>query len=166
MNTSEIWSALRSHPLLCKYAIGVFASDQIPTKSKRNICFIANTQPITEPGQHWIAFFCDNENRCDFFDSYGTNPTLHFKKFLKTAKSVKKNTRQIQSNLSTCCGQYCLFYLTLRCEKKSHEEILRLFSSNLHENDKFVTKWANIYFKLNEPVIDFEYIVNQISTNI
>lgn len=53
--------------------IGVFLADEIPLTLPSNCCFIANTDPKTKAGQHWVTFFVTNEKKM-FFDSYGNDP--------------------------------------------------------------------------------------------
>ena len=33
--------------------------------------FVANTDPSTEPGTHWVAFYFPSRDKGEFFDSYG-----------------------------------------------------------------------------------------------
>ena len=46
------------------------------TITKRKFCgvFIANTDPSTEPGTHWVGFYFSTELKAEFFESYGYPP--------------------------------------------------------------------------------------------
>ena len=57
MNSREIENALRSIPLVKDIFFGVFPSDQIPEKQYPG-GYIVNTDPASQSGQHWVAFFC------------------------------------------------------------------------------------------------------------
>ena len=71
MNTSQITHALEQDPVTSKKFCGVFPSDKLPQTIDRYPCgFIANTDPSSEPGTHWIAFYFPSEQKGEFFDSY------------------------------------------------------------------------------------------------
>ncbi|KAF2880316.1 hypothetical protein ILUMI_25858 [Ignelater luminosus] len=52
----------------------VCASDQLPTKISKPCTVIANTDPSFRPGQHWNAFFIDENGYGEYFDSSGRPP--------------------------------------------------------------------------------------------
>src|SRR5215470_14530929 len=42
--------------------------------NKKKVAIIANTHRSTQPGEHWVAFYCARNNKnIDFFCSYGTD---------------------------------------------------------------------------------------------
>ena len=48
---------------------------------------VANTDPSSKPGTHWVAFYFPSKGKGEFFDSYGHPPIYYnnsFKNFLKT----------------------------------------------------------------------------------
>jgi len=165
MNTSQLQKFAMADELLTKRFIGVFPADKLPRKSKKNTALIANTDPSNETGEHWVCFFVDDRHICTYFDSYGNKPKPQFQKFIKSAKDLTTNNQRLQSSFSTCCGQYCLMYLSLRSRSYSHSQILNLFDANLEENDEFVVNWVNENFDSNLPDLDFDYIISQISRN-
>jgi len=168
MNTVELLKILRSDSILNEQMVGVFACDKIPRKSHKNACFISNTQTSTEPGEHWVCFYTNDENVFTYFDSYGRNPfeNENFKRFLKTAKSFIANNTRCQGDLSSCCGQYCIFYLALRSRNFTHSEIMDCLHNNYNENDRFVTEWVNENFDLDLPTLDVEFVVSQICRSL
>ena len=39
--------------------------------------YVANTDPSTAPGGHWVAMFFNNPRSAEFFDSYGLHPIVY-----------------------------------------------------------------------------------------
>ena len=78
MNTLQIKQALERNTFTKKIFVGVFAADEVPEIIDTFPCgFVANTDPSTEPGTHWIAFYFPSREKGEFFDSYG-NPPEHY----------------------------------------------------------------------------------------
>jgi len=110
--------------------LGVFPSDLIPfshflsSSRESSLCCIANTDPSTKPGTHWVAFYRDlqNDSPLEFFDSYGQSP-LSYGFFSGNSKFPKDlplsfNNTILQSLTSNVCGQYCLLFLYLRMKSE------------------------------------------------
>ena len=55
---------------------GVYPSNQLPPHQTEPICYIFNSDPAHQPGEHWMAYF-QRDKTCDFFDSYGL-PLEHY----------------------------------------------------------------------------------------
>ena len=72
MNTLQIKRALERDTFTKKIFGGVFAADELPKLMNTFPCgFVANTDPSTEPGMHWVAFYFPSREKGEFFDSYG-----------------------------------------------------------------------------------------------
>ena len=108
MNTLQLKRALERNPSTRKIFCGVFAADQLPKINTFPCGFVANTDPITEPGTHWVSFYFPSLGKAEFFDSYGHRPE-HYG--FKLYDIETWNNRKLQSSLSEVCGQYCIFYL-------------------------------------------------------
>lgn len=120
--------------------VGVYSKDKIPNVSNlpvRNfpLCFVANTDDSSKPGEHWVAYYYRSNSAGDFFDSYSLPPDAYI---LPSTLITSHNTRQVQSFQSTVCGHYCIFYLIQRCLGRSVPQIMSYFSSNLESNDNYV----------------------------
>ena len=129
--------------------LGVFARDEIPGKSELYpACYVANTDPSSEPGTHWVAFFLESPTKCEFFDSYG----LHPRAYGFSQQITSYNHTQLQTIHSTVCGHYCILFLYSRSLCSC--AIATLFSkTNLDWNDKQVTKWVNSLSQCKTPYI-------------
>jgi hypothetical protein len=124
-----------------KFYIGSFAYDEKPKIDTYPSCFILNTEPRTKSGQHWLAFYFDENKNSYFFDSYGNDPSFYkVEDYLKT-NSIKifYNKKKIQG-LLPYCGFYCIFFLLFIVRGKLNDfykpfsEILILNDNFMHEN--------------------------------
>ena len=138
MYENTISKILSSDPITSKIFIGVFARDEIPTKFTTPCCFVVNTHPRSLPGQHWLAFYYNDNKMCEFFDSYGHSPKyFNFINFIKkTANKCRYNSKRIQGQ-SYLCGFYCILYLLFRA-RNQERKFFNKFSNNLDENDKYI----------------------------
>lgn len=144
MNGLQIEQCLKSDSFAKHTFRGVYSSDQLPkVRVDRLPCaVVANTDPITKPGKHWVAFYIDEHNHAEYFDSYGLKPTLAaFKTFL-TRNSVGEwitNDTPLQGAFSSVCGQYCLFYLLHRSRNRSMREIVGMFTEDDKDDNDFIS---------------------------
>ena len=130
MDTHQIDHALRHVP----FFRGTFASNQLPYVYMLDPPFalVVNTAPSAEEGDHWVAYYSDDRNQLEYFDSLGKPPL--------TAVRCQYNVRRIQGACSSVCGEYCIYFLHSRAVKNvSLEEFINSFSEkNLEKNDKLV----------------------------
>jgi hypothetical protein len=144
MNTGQLLCAINSDNILRQKVMGVFSCDTLP---KYGATFIANTDPSTRPGTHWIACFVDERGRGEYFDSFGRKPDGPFASWLnKNTTGYIFNTEVLQSYTSAVCGFYCLYYLILRCRGMSLNNIVNQFTRNKYSNDLYVHSTINDYF--------------------
>ena len=128
LNTLQLTWALRKHAQTDSQFVGVFARDELPLIIDQiSAIIIANTDPSTKSGSHWILFYFDNNGNVEYFDSLGKTLTHYHKDFLKFIKNncnyysrVVKN--RIQPVNTTLCGHYCLYYAYSRCVGKINKE--------------------------------------------
>ena len=82
MNTQQIKRALERNPQTEKKFCGVFPADQLLKSLSTFPCgFVANTDPSTKPGTHWVVFYFPTYNTGEFFDSYGQTPKHYNESF-------------------------------------------------------------------------------------
>ena len=146
MNTFEIKRVLERNPSTKKIFCGVFAADQIPKTIDTFPCgFVANTDPSTEPGTHWVCFYFPSGGKTEFFDSYG-HPPDHYGFKLHDIETW--NNRKLQSSLSEVCGQYCIFYLYHKSRGYSMSKIVNMFTDNRRLNDCKVACYVKEHFNV------------------
>ncbi len=143
MNSFEISCCLRSDTVIDEINLGVFAANRLPTIHKLPCCFVANTDPDTHPGTHWVGFYIDESGECDYFDSYGRKPNNpHFNKFLRNY-DVNWNDKQIQAYFSSACGQHSIYFLHERCRGVGFENIMTIYGKDLDDNDTCVVDYVD-----------------------
>ncbi|GIY47586.1 uncharacterized protein CDAR_92781 [Caerostris darwini] len=112
MNTQTLLRLAHSDPKIKRTFGGVFTSDMLPEKRGHYQSFIVNTDSSMSTGQHWQAIFCDNNQNCVFFCSYGTYPIEIIKKFLeRNSIRMDWNSLILQHPKTTSCGLFCLYFL-------------------------------------------------------
>ena len=74
MDTIQILKNIKRDSISQKYFKGYFPRDFLPKKFILPTSFIANTENSKSEGQHWLAFFIDNNGKLDFFDPMGFPP--------------------------------------------------------------------------------------------
>jgi len=163
MNNEEIEKALRSDPAVDKTFIGVFSADTLPIPKEFPGGYIANTEPSHMSGQHWVAFYC-NDNTVECWDSFGRNPAEYSEHLATWINDEYKivQIESVQSDDSTVCGQYCMFFILLRAYNFSYEDIMSAFTSDTVINDKFVCKFINKYFKLKTTIKDKKFLLDRL----
>ena len=130
--------------------LGAFPYDKIPPKPDSGVfSVILNTDPEAEPGDHWIAlvykapyfYFCDSYGRPLRDSTFSSAFSTTVKSFIgKTAH--KSNTKFLQQLTSNACGDYCVYFIE-ELAKTSFARTMRVFSTNLKSNDRFVEKYVN-----------------------
>ena len=130
--------------------LGAFPYDQMPPKPDSEVfSIILNTDPETEPGDHWIAlvyktpyfYFCDSYGRMLHDATFPSAFSTTVKNFIgKTGH--ESNTKFLQQLTSNVCGDYCVYFIQ-ELAKTSFARTMRVFSTNLKSNDRFVENYVN-----------------------
>ncbi len=109
---------------------------------------IFNTNPSTEPGQHWAAIYINNDGVSFFFDSFGGDPKDPY--FPKNIRDFLKNNsihmeyskKQVQDFTSDTCGQHCVFFLYHMSKGYAYENIVKKYYDDLIKNDDMVVQFV------------------------
>ena len=143
MNTAQITHALEEDPITNKRFCGVFPSDKLPQTIDKYPCgFVANTDPSTKPGIHWVSIYLSSLRK-GFYGGAFTD-------FLeKQCDEWDVNDRKFQSDWSDVCGQYCIFFLSHRARGCSMNKILQLFDDNTMLNDAKVSDFVKTHFRVS-----------------
>lgn len=144
LSSSQIQYRAQIDPTMRNVWLGVFPADQIPKHiTQYPSGLIANTDPSTKPGMHWISMYFPNKKTSEFFDSYGLPPSYYSKYFSqvlsKNGEKLKRNTNDLQSLTSDVCGYYALNYIYRRSQGESMEQIV----DNPKLNDNNVKRFIN-----------------------
>ena len=151
MNSLEI---LKNLSQIHAHTVGVFPADQIPRVWTKPTAFVFNTDDHTRPGMHWVAVYVNSSNIGYYFDSYGMPPFVpeHINRLRKNCKHFRWNVKQLQSETSDVCGQYCIMFLQNMSNGISMRVFLDNFSADTNKNDAI----ARNYIRCSKNVdVDF-----------
>ncbi len=169
MNTNEIDDILqrarrRNLRTTCEVAyLGVFPFDYFPNtrlqSPSNSFYFVFNTDSSTEPGSHWLACYYNHRSKIlEFFDSYAQSPEFYN---LTIPKNLFLHTNQIplQSDYSSVCGHYCIFFLVSRLSNQfsSIQSFSRYLSRRFkskNARDSFVSDKIHSLTKCNHSNIN------------
>jgi hypothetical protein len=141
MNGAEIETFLRKH--CSDLFMGVYSSDQLPKTINPPKLLVCNTDTSDLPGEHWIAIYIGSDGHGEFMDSFGREPGQPFLDFMnKHSKIWLYNDKQLQSVISSYCGNYVLFYCFRRSRGMNLNAIINLFSNDTALNDHLVHKFV------------------------
>ena len=158
LSTRDLEDMMMQDSVASSCFLGVFASNELPYKIPTYPKgLIANTDPNNKPGQHWVAmFFPDEENKEEFFDSYGLPPNFYTPRFLASHPGdTERNVGTLQALNSTVCGYYCMFYLFHRSRRQDFKTIVKRFSlDNPQANDRRVVQFVkSVFFSTQDAFI-------------
>jgi len=146
MNTSELFSLGRA---ITNSFEGVFSRDQVP---RRPFCLIFNSETQYQSGAHWMAYYRNPQtHKLEFFCSYGSKPP-------HKPKAVSVITESIQAPGSSVCGQHALYFLHQRVKGLPLE-----YTQDNKKNDKFVNDWLRMTYGVQYPIMDRDFLVQQIA---
>lgn len=171
MDSAHIFSLLKNdHDVDDSNFLGVFASDMIPLSALSfPCCFVANTKPSSHSGEHWIAVIKSSKNEGYYFDSYGMPPTNfpEIAMVLEPCVEWNYNSKQLQSLLTTVCGQYCVFFILHIARGLTPNQIVSFLddSGDTAANDAFIYAFfKHRYDNFDDSVlIDFPFVRKQIA---
>ena len=106
--------------------------------------FIFNVDDSKKIGSHWLAVFVDDKSRGYYFDSYGLPPLVPniAHTLRKNCKTFQFNDRQLQSDFSSVCGDFCLMFLYYMCFGIELQTFFDQFSENLRSNDDIAREFV------------------------
>ena len=163
MNTTEILSCLKQDRRVAPYLAGVYSCDNLPTVRTLPSAIVANTDNSDGPGEHWIAIYLPIDGEPLYFDSYGLKPQQkEFVTYLRRS-SYDYNDMQLQSPLSSACGQYAVFFTAMVCRGWTMNQIKQIFDrKNLQDNDAVVTEVVNDTYDMKTEVYDVDFLSKQV----
>ncbi len=166
MNNFEIEAICKSDKCLRNMVRRVVARDELSTITIRNFpsAYVCNTDKKSQPGVHWVAFVFFHDH-CEYFDPVGMPPQYsEFWKFItRNSKKHRIFDRSLQTPFTSVCGQYCIWYLYLRCNKKSVSFIKKLFGSNTADNDRKVLNLVKRKFGYDSKLVDWDFLTDRMS---
>ena len=149
MNNFEIAEVLMKLEVTADRFMGVYSSDNLPERIESGGCLIANTDPSSASGRHWISMFKRQrreDSTVEYFDPLGKRPAQGAMTDYFRDKSYVYNCKQLQSNDSESCGLFCIFFLYYRCLGYSMNSIVDdLLTDDVNTNE-FIIAISKLYF--------------------
>ena len=130
LNTIEIYTALNNEPNTEKCLTAVCSRTGLKDIKEKPKLVIVNTDPVWEPGTHWLLLYFNDSGVCEFFDSLGKDTADYHQEIenfmsLHTTKPyIKVNQYRIQPINTALCGHYCLWYAYGRCSGTSMKKLI------------------------------------------
>lgn len=126
---------------------GVFAFDQIPSTLKAGHFIVCNTSDSSDIGEHWFVIY-RNEKVIECFDSLGIDSEklsiLQENITFKGTNKLKFNKTQVQSNTTSTCGYFCIYFIFQRFynrDLKFAELLNEIFSVDVNKNEEIVKQF-------------------------
>ena len=156
MDTLQLERCMRQDKHMERLCLGCFPSDKLPTAHSRiPFGLVANTQPSTKEGEHWVALWVGEDGYGEYFDSYAQPPLKTFAQFLneKALRGWDPVLEEpVQTLFSTVCGQHCIYYLYRKCRGDRYEPI----------SDTDVNDFVEQKFALDLCVLNVPFLVKQV----
>lgn len=156
MFASQITAIVTNNPKTRKHFQGVFSCDKIPDMKKTKIFYmIVNTTSSETFGEHWTLYFKRNTSNMIYVDSLAKNPKEYGQCFEKAYEKLTKNCNvhklenPLQSDSSSLCGVYCIFFVFYLSLGISINTIQKKFFNKVRlQNDKKLCCWLNKFIKI------------------
>jgi hypothetical protein len=125
---------------------GLMSIDRLYKHDHRSspVFYICNTDLWVNKGIHWILIYFMN-GEAEYFDPLGNEPDPLFLTFMKKhSRLISYNTVRVQSANSSSCGEYCIFFASMRSRNVSYNDILSYMG-----DEKVVIGYVNDIKHLN-----------------
>jgi len=148
MNTIQFKSYLSNFIPKGAFYFNVIPSDYLNRIKSRRLAIIVNTDRSDSSGTHWIAFFRSGANsKLQYFDSFGLPIQFYGEDFVNFVYGqggiLESNSKQWQPNMTTSCGDFCLFFLYQRYNNIPFKKIQAMFhKKSLRKNHFMVTNFV------------------------
>ena len=120
---------------------GIYSIDELPKFVPCHPFFIIiNTDSHNLPGEHWKVVFIDKDKRGELFDSLALATSNMIIRWMnRFTRTWEKSERRIQSNFSTTCGAFVLYFIFKRLSSPNLERLTTAnFSANVLDNERKV----------------------------
>ena len=155
MTTGDINYLLSCFGKTADTYVGCYAADDLISLSFNTWpwALVTNISPARESGLHWVAFYSSAAGHLEFFDSYGQSAAevYGFTDFVEKHgyKRYACSTSILQSSSSAVCGQFCIYFIVLRCDGNNLADILATFYQKQPGlNDNLVVRFVHHIRKL------------------
>ena len=122
----------------------MFSRDNFPDLAEDAKCYVGNTDPSSEPGDYWVVLHAAAEGG-EFIDSLGG--AINHDEFAQLLGGEYRYVSvQTQELFSSVCGQYCIFYMSLRARGYAMDDIVHVLDNRGEDSDHFVTCFVKLFY--------------------
>ena len=105
---------------------GVYSRDNLP--KIKDGAYVINLDEYSDIGTHWVAFYVQNNNVINNFNSFGVEHVpKEIKEFVKN-KDMATNIFRIQAYDPIMCGYFCIAFIDFLLAGKTLTGFRNLFS--------------------------------------
>lgn len=182
MNLGHVFDILNTDPIVASSFLGVISADQLDEPPLNNIdvylqyynnwSFISNTLSYREDDPaigHWVAFHY-NGHSLTFFDPLGgraqdqpPHVTAEIKNFLQKFRDrgvpvhYLAEDGPLQSDGSSVCGEYCIYFIRETCRGKSGKQISQfLRRMDGEDRDDYVCQYVRNISPLAAEIMELQ----------
>ena len=163
MNSDQILKVLLSDLLVRRVpSVKVLACDQLPDhiNPTKTAAFVINTDPISLPGEHWVALFYNGLGRFYYMDSYGLPPLNDYIVTFIKAHSTRPyvyNPRALQHIINSTCGLYCIYFVLIKARGGTMKHFHTPFTGTYHQyvNDMIIQRLTRPVVRMANVVVSF-----------
>ena len=146
MNTEQLKGMLNRYKCLRNTLIDITAINTLP-KDVPSIypqLYIVNTDPLPNPGKHWVCVILYNYDKADYFDSLGRTAEYYGDDLQNSLQRNSQNhsfmQRRLQSVKSDVCGIYVVYFAVMSlCLYVPMRDVFDGFHANdFEQNDRFI----------------------------
>ena len=159
MNSDVVREICHADREMNRLFTGVYPCDKLPEKQIGFI--ICNQDNHTKPGSHWVCIFLLPNNQAEFFNSYGGGPTTQEIVDYLNGWDILCSQKQIQSPLSTTCGQHCIYFAFHRARGVPYALIMDSYSADGDTNDQMVCEFVEEEFGVETEALDMDFLTGK-----
>ena len=124
--------------------VDVLSADQIG-KLKGPVLAVCNTSPLNTRSSHWVGICIDNQQRGEFFDSYGLHRMAYgMEGGMVNSRILTYNDIPLQAYISSACGYYVIGYCLTKMAGLPMGVFVYLFSNSTKLHDDKIYKLINV----------------------
>lgn len=128
MDSRTIDQILRRNKVTRLLYEGCFPSDMLPRPTRYPMALVANLDPASLPGSHWVAIYAESPAKAYYFCPFGDPPKGNLLRYLSIFSDVTRNKCVFQPLDSVACGYFAMYVVYHLCLGLSFPEVLSRLS--------------------------------------
>lgn len=137
MDSRTIDRIMRGNPVTRPHYSGCSPCDILPRPTQFPTAIVANLDPASMPGSHWVAIYIASPEKAYYFCPFGDPPRGNLLRYMSQFSDVTRNVCKFQPLDSLNCGYFAMYVLYQLCLGFSFPHVLSLLSQS-HNADLMV----------------------------